>query len=379
MKKSKIIISILTSILAVNLLTACNSGGHHSSSDYNYNNGVKKFGTEEVDKYSKIQLEIIENQLTEGAKDYFKNILHLQKVGTLCKANCGNPVFVYGDMDGSFGRVVLSAISAGVIQIKHEEALSLLAVQLENEYKASQSGKLIDFQRSELYAKQIDVLIQYLVSNKAFVMPNHETIFMGDIVWDRFSCNIPAMKLLLENLHKNKVIFILGNHDGYTEAKLLGLGSDSEGSVQAGNFAKHKISETEAKKLEQTVFQNAYYNPISKLFVIHTGVSEINNALLVGGDGKNSKYVGINNYKYYSPENLVDKINNINFSNHNLGFTSFRPSDSTMQNLSYFKDKDITIVHGHNADSKINNPAVINLNARYNNGQFKPAAVILGK
>ncbi|MDD3267005.1 MAG: metallophosphoesterase [Burkholderiales bacterium] len=378
MKKSKTLMVILTTILAASVLTACNSGGASLATAKTNSNAIKKFGPEEVDKFSKTQLEFIENQLTPGAKDYFKNILHLQKAATLCKENCGNPAFIYGDMDGSFGRVVLSAISAGAITINHKDVLSLLAILLENEYKTVQSGKLAEFQNSEQYAKQIEMLIQYLVSNKSFIKTNHDTIFIGDIVWDRFSCNIPAMKTLLENLHAQNVVFILGNHDGYDEAKLLGLGSKSNSSVQAGNFAKYKISEFEAKHLEQKVFQNAYYNPINKIFTIHTGVSEYNNALLLGGDGKNTKYVTINNYNDFSPENLVSKINNINFSSQNLGFTSFRPSDNTMQKLSYFRNKDITIVHGHNADMNINDPSVVNLNAR-NGGDFKPAAVVLGK
>ena len=323
-------------------------------------------------KQATVQIQFLANILykkDQMALGYFEKLFTIPKIDFM--KNIQNPSIVVGDIDGSDARMYVAAIQAGTVTLNYSE-LELLADVLVEEFRASglQRTMLTSFQSNQNVAANIAQ-----INNKAiFHSDGIQTVFIGDIIYDRFTNNFKNKADIITKLFAtNKVVFIKGNHDSFTEASCIH-------SLQAGgnatdienvNFINDTELTTRLKEIENKYFVNSYYDLVNKIFYIHNGLeyNDSNNTIMTA-------FGEFDLNKIDSLEALSANINKQDLKNVDAGhFTNFRPKNSKMVNIPLFKDN--VIVHGHDDFIDLENLQVINVNARNKSG-VAPIAIRLG-
>jgi len=320
--------------------------------------------------------------LNASSKEFFSDLLtppiHKQSPDGV------QPTLVIGDGDGSAGRLILAGIQAGRIELQPEE-YRLLASVLNKEssikYSAVNDDQLpfgrdglIPFQQDKELSRDLQQIAEkatYKTTNEA----TRKLVFIGDIIHDRFANNKKATSTLIERLHENGSVFILGNHDHFDEVANGGVvrGPDF------GGYSLVQLTRDESQSLAERCFVHSHFDPESGNFFIHNGLERRDSP-----EG-NTYTTAFGIITADSTEELSRKINEsqpVDYSNENnlRSFTDFRPKDHRQNNETLGKvlqhdGKSITLIHGHDDNKHGLEKGVINVNAR--SSGFSVAACVV--
>jgi hypothetical protein len=312
--------------------------------------------------------------LNESSKEFFRDLLtppiHKQSPDGV------QPTLVIGDGDGSAGRLILAGIQAGRIELQPEE-YRLLASVLNKEsslfYSGAEDNQPFGKWKNDVLKvfqqdREVSRDLEQIAANAIYKPTSAETrklVFIGDIVHDRFANNKKATATLIERLHDNGSVFILGNHDHFDEVAVDGKIKYAD----FGEFSHVQLTREESQALEERCFVHSYFDPESGNFFIHNGVERQENS----PDG--STYTtAFGNISANSAAELSQKINQArplkdDHEQQIRGFTSFRPKDhdqnsTTLGNVLQHEGNDVTLIHGHDDDKHGLENGVINVNAR---------------
>ncbi len=321
-------------------------------------------------KQATTQIQFLANILykkNDLALGYFEKLFTLPKIDLMQKIL--TPSIVVGDIDGSDARMYVVAIQAGTVTLNYSE-LDLLASVLAEEFIASdlKPDKLRSFQNNKDVAANIAQINKKAIFHKDGI----QTVFIGDIIYDRFTNNFNNKADLITSLFAtNNVVFVKGNHDSFTEASGL-----IHNPLQAGgyatdggniNFSGYNTELTQLlQHIEKKYFINSYYDKVNNIFYIHNGLEYKNDKIITA--------FGEFDINGFSLEALSENINHSKPLKYGQ-FTNFRPKDLQMQNIPLFED--IIIVHGHDDSMDLTNKKVININAR-NGRKVTPIAIKFG-
>lgn len=124
------------------------------------------------------------------------------------------PTYVVGDLDGDFARLIFAAYMSGHI-VLNAAGLNILAKLMSlttSIYEENPSKAFLAVQRS----KEVYELIKNLQAQISYKRnPSAKLIFMGDMLFDRFSNNVGVILDVVKNLYAVGVTLIKGNHDYY--------------------------------------------------------------------------------------------------------------------------------------------------------------------
>ena len=275
-------------------------------------------------------------------------------------------VLLFGDMDGGFARTVLSAMRANLVTVGRSH-LNRLCRMLVLEAESIRGVKGLDLQKYQssksVESSQTRILNSIRYSN---VEPG-TVVWLGDIVFDRLTNNLPVMDRLLRELHGHGALFIRGNHEQYRWPQPTGENScaGQSSAIYWGCFARSRAVYTTAQfdQLLAAVFINARYDATNKMLLTHNGVetsaSEPGVLKTAFGD--------LPGYLEKTPEQIAEWIRGrtVDPLVYDRLFSSFRPSDAAME-FTVLMDGDtrITQAHGHNACFSMINTWVFALNPR---------------
>lgn len=278
----------------------------------------------------------------DAGNSYYSSIIKLfnHKLG----------IYVLGDADGSFGRMVLLALVSQHMIVPQNYLDDLLYI-LRKEFEVCKAGDgyVSVFQKD----RECAFFIQEVIKNSKFQKQEQQLIFIGDILHDRFSCHKTATALLVEKLHEVGAIFIRGNHDlieAYNELNV----------PQGGQSAVIGLDYTNLQAIRvESIFVNSYLDKKNKCFYIHNGIRCHNRTIETA--------FGVFNVS--SIEELHRQINIQRFNDREIRakFTDFRPSDERLVNSNFPILNGYKIIHGHNANCGIfikkNSITVANINS----------------
>lgn len=268
-----------------------------------------------------------------------------------------SPVLLFGDMDGGFGRTVLSAMRAGMVSLpdaKREKLCELLVLEAES-IRDTGGHSLEKYQASREAGERQERLLRALTYRN---VPKGSVVWLGDIVMDRLTNDLPSMDKLLRRLHAHGALFIRGNHEEYYRPP----GSEKKcTSTSWGCFAqsRSRYSTAEFDSLVKAVFVNALYDPVNRLFMSHNGVEKSSE----NPDVLKTAFGDLADYRSRSPEQVAAWMREqpVNASR----FTSFRPTDASMEYTVIGDGSERAVqAHGHNACFFMENAWVLALNPR---------------
>ena len=275
-------------------------------------------------------------------------------------------LLLFGDMDGGFARTVLSAMRANMVTVAPDHVGKLCRMLiLEAESIQQVNGHdLKQYQSSaRVEAKQKRILdaIRYQRVEVGSV------VWLGDIVFDRLTNNLPAMDRLLRELHRHGALFIRGNHEQYRWPDPTGQNScvGQATAIYWGCDARSRAVYTMTKfnQLMAAVFVNAHYDATNRMLLTHNGVQ----ASVSKPGVLETAFGELSGYQAMTPGQIADWIRArpIDPLVYDRLFSSFRPSDASME-FTVIRDGEtrITQAHGHNACFSMINEWVFALNPR---------------
>lgn len=293
----------------------------------------------------------VEKRLVPRALDFYDPLGQVTRY-TRPRVGVSKPVTLFGDMDGGVARTVLSGIRAGMVSVppgQRDELCSLLV--LEAESARDVNGNSLETYQS---SKDVETRQKRLVDSLRFTKVDRgSVVWLGDIMFDRLTNNLPAMATLLRGLREHGAILITGNHEEYY--KPAGCTN-----VVWACLAKSRSRYTtqEHQKLLDDVFVAAHYDPTNHLLHTHNGVrAEADGSLSTSGGALPA-------YRDKAPREIAQWLNR---QPYDWSFmTRFRPSDAAME----FTQVDdagqrVSLVHGHNECFSMKEHWVVALNPRY--------------
>ncbi len=309
---------------------------------------------------------IFKNMPALNTEETFDKMLSITCYGNVLSEHT---TITAGDIDGSIGRVILMGLQSGHIKFKNDDGYALLRKLLEAESNVIRNGTgLRDFQQDASY-KEVLGQIRDLLKFQEGSIP---LIFIGDIIHDRFSTDKDFMRLLVENLHKNKVIFIAGSHDLIPSSNdFHNIATQTKRNMKFGCYASTKHTYESWHDWTQRHFVNAYL--LGRNLYIHNGI------ILPNIHNHDEYETAFGKIKAATPRDLVDQLNNTNPKTLKE-FSGFRPSDTEINGtLAYNENfRGITIVHGHHG-TYTEDHNVINLNSRIEEEVVLPCAGVIGE
>jgi len=330
-------------------------------------------------------------KLEPNARATFQPLFDIPKIGHV---DAKSPI-VSGDLDGSMARLIVLGIQAGIIHIDADgvEILAWLinveAAFLEQLNNRGDGSCLRDFQSDKKIQNAMEELAKHLTYKKG----DTKLILIGDVLYDRFACDIATSLRICVFMSRQGAQFITGNHDNLILSE-WGNPEDDEFDMPAalafGAFAKNDIEESDCLKYQQEIFSNAYYDKEANKLYLHHGLEEKDGKIYTAFgedsyplplDGETfdvEKFVQwINRQPRPSPSVLITDPTLFDENSHlDYRLTGFRPDDEAMKRLA--RKLGMEIVHGHNGNVDTFSADVLVLNARKRN-QFAVVAARVGR
>ncbi len=293
----------------------------------------------------------VEQRLAPRAVDFYDPLGDVTAY-TRPRVGVTRPVTIFGDMDGGLARTVLSGMRAGMVSVPpghREDLCSLLVLEAESARHAN-GQSLKTYQAS----REIETIQGRLVGSLHFQQVERgSVVWLGDIVFDRLTNNIPAMAKLLRALRENGAVIITGNHEWYY--KPAGCTNVVWGCLAE---SRARYTAEDHQRLLADVFVAAHYDPADHLLHTHTGVK-------AKADGSLSTSAGdVAGYRDKTPPELAAWLNRQPYDW--SAMTNFRPSDAAMEFTEVFGgNQRVSLVHGHNDCFSLKEHWVVAMNPRY--------------
>lgn len=154
----------------------------------------------------------IKQKLEPETFDIFRDLLDIKKAK---KMESGN-TYVLADADGSAPRIILLAIHSGHMELE-EISIENFGYVLNQEAKAIKAKNEGDEEiyRAFLENAEVDAKIASIVRNAKYKKSTKKLVYIGDIIFDRFTMNVQTNIELIEKLSAVNAVFIKGNHDSF--------------------------------------------------------------------------------------------------------------------------------------------------------------------
>lgn len=264
----------------------------------------------------------------------------------------GTTTTMFGDMDGGMARAVISGVRAGIIKVPadHQDQLCHLLVLEAKSIRNVDGESLARYQADEAVGKRQARLLDSLRFEEVRA---GSAVWIGDIIFDRLTNNLPVMDRLMRKLHRHGATLIMGNHENYYKP-----GGCTSSTWACLAWSRKDYPKSEFDALMDDVFVKAHYEPSNGLFYTHNGVRAAQ-----GSDALTTAFGTLNGYGAMSPEQIAQWIRSQPIDHRE--FTNFRPSDAAMEYTELMAGADrIRQVHGHNSCFNVTYDWVVALNPR---------------
>ena len=313
-------------------------------------------------------LDAIASKLSPAAKSYWGNFFALQP--------SLNTRVMCGDADGSYARLLMTGIAAGVIHFgangAEAEALLVDLLDLEQQMLSGSCVGLLDPSNTEKY----EGLVKNLESKLEF-RQGVQFGCIGDIAYDRLSGWLrPKLFDLIRNMKQNNDgVFIIGNHDMLqNELPFQQVGDYKIMWGMNKSCSPEKLNlGGEYQQAIRSTFTICHFDADRRQFFVHTGLKKE-----LSPQGATYDAGILNNSEKFTvlatDGNMLAEAMNRAMLFPNFGIdTYFRPKDSETAQVA--QELKMTVIKGHDGDSS-QNACVVNINARAQKA-FRPAVVTI--